>query len=167
MIFYSVDFNRQRFKNKLLQWIYEKADKVSSINSDQIWVVCESLKKYKSNHYFRVNPTYIPNSSIFDFSIYKKNYQKKNGNRLVWTGSLLTEKQFDILFGLLKEISKLRPEMEFYFAPTGQKDKFRNSIKKYQLKNSLVVYLHSRREWQDLQPVAIWVLPFMIRLWFD
>ncbi len=148
LIFYSVDFNRHRFKNGLLQLIYEKMDEVASRYSDQVWVVCQSLKDYKKK-YYGVDSIYIPNSSVFDESLYKKGKGFKTGSKLAWTGSFLTNQQFDIFFGLLKQIQNIRPEIEFYFAPTGKSEQFRNYAKKYKLKRVTVLELKSRRELQE------------------
>lgn len=96
LIFYSVDFNKNRFQNKLLQYFYEKADEISSKLSDQIWVVCESLKDYKEKHY-NVKSIYIPNSQIFSIEPYRKSRKFKSGNKVAWTGTCITQRQFFLL----------------------------------------------------------------------
>jgi len=149
LVFYSVDFNKNRFKNRVLQWAYEKADELSTRFGDQTWVVCQSLKDYKKKHY-HTDSIYIPNSPIFNGSLYQKGKKLKAGNKMAWTGSFLTERQYEIFFGLLKEIQdKYRPDMEFYFAPMQNHDRFRNFGKKYGLKKFQVLELHSRLEWQE------------------
>lgn len=148
LVFYSVDFNRYRFSNKILQKLYERADEISSRLSDQTWVVCESLKDYKKKH-FGVDSIYIPNSSIFNGKLYKSDKKLKTGNKLLWTGSFLTERQFGILFGILKQIqNKIRPDMEFYFAPIGNLKKFKEYCQKYQLKKYQVLDFLNRFEVQ-------------------
>lgn len=149
LVFYSVDFNKNRFKNKVLQRAYEKADEISTRFSNQTWVVCQSLKDYKKKHY-HTDSIYIPNSPIFNGSLYQKGKKLKTGNKMAWTGSFLTERQYEIFFGLLKEIqNKYRPDMEFYFAPMQNHDRFRSLGKKYGLKKFQVLELHSRLEWQE------------------
>ena len=68
---------------------------------------------------------------------------------MAWTGSCLTERQFYLLFDVLKEVQKIRPDIEFYFAPTGNHEKFNEQSKKYKLNKYKVLDLHSRREWQE------------------
>lgn len=148
LIFYSVDFSKTRFKNKLLQHLYEKADELSTRFSDQVWVVCQSLKDYKKSH-FGIESIYIPNSAIFDVGLYEKGKNQKTGNKMAWTGSFLTERQYDILFGLLRQFQSIRPDLEFYFAPMSNHDKFREWAQKYNLRTARVLELHSRREWQE------------------
>lgn len=148
LIFYSVDFNRSRFKNKILQTMYEKADEISTKGSDETWVVCESLKDYKKEHY-GVDSFYMPHSPIFNPKIYESGEKLKKGNKVAWTGSLLTERQYDILFGLLKKMQEVRNDLEFYFAPMGNYEKFSNFAKSYGLNESEVVQLHSRAQWQE------------------
>lgn len=148
LVFYSVDFNRTRFKNKVMQYLYEKADELSSKYSDQTWVVCESLKDYKKDRY-QVDSVYIPNSPIFNPKFFEEGKSQKAGNKLAWTGSFLTDRQYSMLFGLLQQIQEIRTDMEFYFAPMGNYEKFSDFAKKYNLRKSEVLQLHSRREWQE------------------
>ncbi len=148
LVFYSVDFNRNRFANKYLQFLYEKADEVSTRYTDQCWVVCQSLKDYKKER-FNIDSIYIPNSSPFDPSFYENGMKYKTGNKLGWTGSFLTDKQFDIFFSLLKKIQELRPDSEFYVAPTGKHEQFKNYMQTYDIKSLTVLYLTSRKEWQE------------------
>lgn len=148
LIFYSVDFNRTRFKSGLMQFLYEKADELSSKHSDQTWVVCQSLKDYKKDNY-GVESIYMPNSAVFDAGVFEEGKKYKKGNKMAWTGSFLTERQYDILFSLLAQIQTLRPDMEFYFAPMSNHIKFRECCSKYGLNKSEVVELHSRRQWQE------------------
>jgi len=148
LVFYSIDFNKNRFKNKALQLAYEKADEISTHLSNQTWVVCQSLKDYKKKNY-QTKSTYIPNSPIYNNSLYQKGKKSKTGNKMAWTGSLLTERQYKILFDLLKKIQdKYRPDMEFYFAPMQNHARFRSFGEKYGLKKFQVLKLHSRLEWQ-------------------
>lgn len=148
LVFYSVDFNRSRFKNRVLQSIYEKADELSTKGSNDTWVVCESLRDYKKVHY-GVDSFYMPHSPIFIPKIYDQGKTLKRGNKVAWTGSLLTEKQYDILFGLLKKVQGVRTDLEFFFAPMGNYDKFSDCAKSYGLNKATVVQLHSRAEWQE------------------
>ena len=126
-IFYCVDFNENRFKNKILQRLYEGADKISSIHSDQTWSVCDSMKKYKFEHY-KVNSLYIPNSFTYT-DIYLEKLQKRLGNRVVWTGSILTDKQITDIFNLCALIQRIRPETEFWLIPSNRLNSFKNMAK--------------------------------------
>lgn len=149
LIFHSVDFNKNRFKQKFLQKLYEKADEISTKKSDQVWVVCESLLDYKRKK-FGVESFYLPNSTIYNESFYKKGKKYKNGKKIAWTGSFLTERSYDLLFGLLSEIQKeIIPYAEFYFAPTRDHERFKQYAERYKLNNFEVLNLHSRLEWQE------------------
>lgn len=148
LVFYSVDFNKNRFGNKILQRLYEKADEISARLSDQTWVVCQSLKDYKKNNY-QVESFYIPNSPIYNGALYEQGKSLKTGNKMAWTGSFLTERQGRILFATLKEVQdKARPDLEFYFAPIGSRRKIKEYCQKYKLKKCKVLDLRSRLEWQ-------------------
>ena len=69
---------------------------------------------------------------------------------MAWTGSLLTDRLFDIIFDVLKKIQNdVRPDMEFYFAPTRDHEKIEAYCQKYELKKYQVLDLHSRLEWQE------------------
>lgn len=148
LVFYSVDFNKKRFSNKLLQQFYEKADKICSRVSNQVWVVSESLKDYKWNNY-KVKSLYIPNAPVFNSDVYNKNKLLKKGNKIAWTGGTLNERWYNYLFNVLKEIEKIRPDMEFYFAPISSHEDFEKYSQKYKLRKWRVLHLHSRSEWQE------------------
>ena len=148
LVFYSVDFNKNRSKNKILQGLYEWSDKVSSLYSDQTWVVSESLKDYKQDKY-QVKSVYIPNSPIFNQGLYADNQHLKTGNKLAWSGSFLTERQFDIFFTVLKDIQSIRPDLEIYLVPIGEHEKFEFYRQKYNLQRCQILKMYSRSEWQQ------------------
>lgn len=148
LVFYSVDFNRHRFNHPFTQWLYEKADEISSCFSNQTWVTSQSLKKYKKQEY-GIEPIYIPNSSIFNAKLYEDGKKVRTGNKIAWTGSFSTERLYNTLFGLLKEIQDCLPyESNFCFAPINDHHKFKQYALKYQLKKFQILTLNSRLEWQ-------------------
>lgn len=150
LVFYSVDFNKNRFNNKLLQKLYEKADEISARFSDQTWVVCQSLKDYKKNNY-QTRSFYVPNSPVYNGALYEQAKNLKTGNKMLWMGSFLTKRQYDILFSTLKEVQdKARPDLEFYLAPLSHHQKFKKYCQKYQLKKYKVLDLRGRSECQKL-----------------
>ncbi|MFH1566192.1 MAG: hypothetical protein ABIB98_03285 [bacterium] len=148
LIFYSVDFNETRFKNIYMQKSYEFLDKLASIYSDQVWVVCDSLKEYKKK-YFKIDSLYIPNSPKFDPKLSKDGKSKRTGNKMAWTGTLLTDRQYGIFFGAIENILKVRPDLEVYLVPIKDHEKFQKIIDDKKLKNVNVVKLTSRRAWQE------------------
>ncbi|MCG2689515.1 hypothetical protein L6255_03695 [Candidatus Parcubacteria bacterium] len=147
-IFYCVDFNENRFKNGLMQGIYQYFDRLSSIKADQVWVVCDSLKEYKKKH-FGADSIYIPNSPLHDPALSKEGKNKRTGNKLAWTGTLLTERQFGIFFDVVENILKVRPDLEVYLVPIKDHEKFETIIKERKLNNVKVIRLTSRRAWQE------------------
>ena len=147
LIFHSVDFNRRRSGNKLIQNAYEFADRFCSKNSDQVWVVSESLLDYKKDKY-GVSSLYFPNTTRFDCRLFEENKKFKTGRRIAWSGGL-SERQFDIFFRVLKEIQDIKPEIEFCLAPTNNHDKFCEYFEKFNLKNWSVLRLNSRAQWQE------------------
>lgn len=148
LIFYSVDFNRKRFKSKVLQGFYEWANKISSKRSDQVWVVSEALKKYQEEVY-NIQAMHISNAPIFDKQLFQKNKNKRTGNKLAWSGSFMTDRQFDIFFTALKSIQDIKPELEVYLVPITEHEKFEEYAKKYSLKQTKVLRMYSRAEWQQ------------------
>ncbi len=150
LVFYSVDFNKKRFGNKILQKLYEKADEISTRFSDQTWVVSDALKSYKKNNY-HLESFYIPNSPTYNDAPYQQSKGLKTGNKMVWIGSFPTERQREVLFTALKEIQdRVRPDLEFYFAPFGNLHKFKEYCQKYRLKKYKIFDLHGRLECQKL-----------------
>lgn len=149
LIFYCVDFNKNRFNNKLLQKLYELADSWSTKYSDQTWVICDALKEYKKKIY-GINTQYLPNSVVFDPKLFEEGKIFRTGDKMVWTGSLMTDRQFDILFGVFSLIQTKINNLKFVLAPTRDYDRFEKYIKKYKIKNAKVLRLNSRHDFQKI-----------------
>lgn len=147
LVFYSVDFNRHRFSSGLMQLCYEFLDRFSSQQSDIVWVVCETLQVYKKKNY-SIDSFYVPNSSIFSQEPYDQGKNKRSFDKLAWTGSCITERQFNLLFETLSQLHKKFPYLKLYLAPISNKEKFIEYIKKYNLNQTTIVNLSSRSEWQ-------------------
>ncbi|MFH1566239.1 MAG: hypothetical protein ABIB98_03530 [bacterium] len=148
LIFYSVDFNETRFANVYMQKLYELMDKWSTLFADQVWVVCDSLKEYKKK-YFKIYSLYIPNSPKFDPKLSKDGKSKRTGNKIAWTGTLLTDRQYGIFFNAIENILKVRPDLEVFLVPIKDHDKFQKIIDDKKLKNVNVIKLTSRKAWQE------------------
>ncbi len=187
LIFYSVDFNEQRFSNILFQKLYEKSDEICSKYSDQTWAVCEALIDYKKINY-NITSKYIPNSFPFTDKYYERNKDKRTGNKIVWTGSILTDKQVTDIMKLSKQIQNLRPESEFRYIPSNKVDLFYKGAEKFELKNTrifdvegqeasreivsqcdlgLAIYDRNFGSTKYIEPIKIWEymmcgLPFVI-----
>ena len=143
VIFYSVDFNEKRFQNNLMQRMYEFFDKVASTRADQIWVVCESLAEYKKANY-NLDSLYTPNSFTFNDDYYLTNRNLRNGNKVVWTGSILTDKQIQDIVAISAQLQKTRPELEFWYIPTNKIELFKREIEKNNLKNTQIHDVHGQ-----------------------
>lgn len=148
LVFYCVDYNGERFHNSFLKYVYEKIDEFCSKQADLVWAVCQALLDHKKKNY-RVSAFYIPNSNTYNGTPYKKGVHMRTGNKVGWTGSCITERQFKIVFSTSKKIQDLRPDFHFYYAPVGNYAAFRKKAKAYGLKKYTVLELKSRREWQD------------------
>lgn len=148
LVFHCVDFNLKRFDNWGLQRLYELADKWATYKSDQTWVICEALKVYKKMR-FQKEAYYLPNSVNFDSEIYNQGKGARTGNKMVWTGSVMTSRQFDILFNVFSTIqTKVNSNIQFVIAPTRDHGKFKKYVTKYKLKKTKILKLTSRREFQ-------------------
>lgn len=134
LVFYSVDFNEERFENPLLQKAYEFADKYSSKAADKVWVVCDALKNYKEQNY-NTACTYVPNSFPFDSSYYESNKSGRTFNKFVWTGSVLTDKQVTDIVKVCKAISELAQDTEFVLVPVNRIEQFKTEVEAQVLKN--------------------------------
>lgn len=149
LIFYCVDFNTHRFTNTWLQYCYAKADELCSVYADETWVVSQHLQNYKKRVY-KSSSVYIPNSSTFSSDLYKKYKDTRTGNKLVWGGSCITDKQMKDLFIVLSKIQKeQRQDLSIYLAPVDKYDVYEKQSKKYHLQNVQVLRLH-KNDWLEL-----------------
>lgn len=150
VIFYCVDFNQQRFNNKLLQWVYQKSDFLCSKYSDQVWVVGYSLLKDKKERY-GIIAHYIPNSFPFDKKVQEETIQERNGNRVVWTGSLSTDRQLNALIQTIKGLLFLRPELEINLIPANYISTIEQAIVSNELSDKVFIHqVPSQHESQQI-----------------
>lgn len=149
LIFYCVDFNEHRFDSSFLQKLYEKSDEICSKYSDQTWAVCEELVNYKKFNY-KISAKYIPNSFPFTEKYYEKNKDKRTGNKVVWTGSILTEKQITDIIKLSMQIQNIKPETEFWYIPSNKIDLFYTGVEKLGLKNTKILDVEGQEASREL-----------------
>lgn len=187
LVFYSIDFNLNRFKTRVLQGLYEWADKVCSQKASQTWVVCQNLQNYKKEKY-QSDSLYLPNSFAFNPSYYEENHSLRTGSRVVWTGSFLTQKQIDDLFKLCRHLQKIRSDLEFWFVPSNKFEELDKAVKEANLKSAVIhkvsgqepsrrltaqcdlglaIYDKNFGSTQFIEPIKIWEyllcgLPFII-----
>ena len=145
LIFYSVDFNETRFKNKLMQRLYELFDKFSATHSEKTWVVCDSLKVYKKETY-GIDSVYMPNSFPYDGSYFLENKGKRTGNKAVWKGIILVDSQIRGLVRIAKELQQIRPELEFLFLTQNKKEEFETEVLNQSLERCEIVQVLGQKE---------------------
>lgn len=143
LVFYCVDFNRTRFSSSLMQKLYELADELSSKKSDQTWVVSESLRQFKRRMY-HIESIYIPNATTANPILSSGRGKHKKGNTLVWGGSCITQRQFDLLFAALKSIqTNVRKDLRIIIAPTTDHAKYEKKAKSLKLQAKVLKLSHA------------------------
>lgn len=149
LVFYSVDYSRTRFGKGLLQSIYETTNMICAKCANQVWVVSEYLQKFSDDSY-GTKAIYIPNSFSFDESYFLKNKPVRAGNKIVWTGSVSTDKQMHDIFRLSQKLQQLRPELEFWYIPSFQVKEFTQALPSYNLNKAQIFDVAGQKESREL-----------------
>lgn len=114
LIYYTVDYTSERYKNQFLNGLYHYMDRVASMISDVNWVAVENIKEAKVQNglelkkcaFFQVVPMGFSRESI---SI--KPSKEVNRFNLVFVGILIEKQGLQLVINVLNKLVKKYPEI--------------------------------------------------------
>lgn len=133
VVFFTVDYSKTRFKNKILNSIYHAVDRFCARNADEIWNV--SLRIQKVREALEVSAEkniFVPNIPSEDYKKYSANAKEKY--HIMTLGIVGEQMDFIGMFDALKELKKEYPQILFKIAGNGPKEE---NYKKYVEDNGL------------------------------
>ncbi len=119
IVYYSIDYVKNRFSNSFYNFIYRKIEKYSSINADMIWNLTDRMSKARKNYLF-VNKKYLTPQITVPIGVHKRenyNIKKINSNptKVVFMGTISKKQGIDLIL----DVSKKLDSNLFYFEIIG------------------------------------------------
>lgn len=138
VIFYSVDYSKNRFKNKLLNFLYQKLDTTCTLNSDEVWSVSTRIVdlRRKMGLEDRKN-IYIPNVPSDEYKKYLSN--KKDKLCMVTLGIIGSQLEFTKVFITIKKLKKDYPNIKLKIIGSGPMvDYYKNQCEDMGIQDSVI-----------------------------
>lgn len=118
VVFYSVDYSKNRFENKLLNFLYQKLDNICTLNSDEVWSVSTRIVDLRRKMGLEDNKNiYIPNVPSDEYKKYLNN--KKDKLCMVTLGIIGSQLEFTKVFITIKKLKKDYPNIKFKIIGSG------------------------------------------------
>jgi glycosyltransferase involved in cell wall biosynthesis len=119
-IFYTVDYTKTRFGNKILNWCYQQIDQHCIKNADEVWNVSSRIYALRKKLGVPAKKNlYIPNMPSEDYKAYLQN--KRERFTLITLGILGEQLDFSNLFKAMKSLEAKFPELKLKIAGDGPK----------------------------------------------
>lgn len=118
VIFYSVDYSKNRFENKLLNFLYQKLDTTCTLNSDEVWSVSTRIVDLRRKMGLEDSKNiYIPNVPSDEYKKYVNN--KRDELCMVTLGVIGSQLEFTKVFTTIKKLKKDYPDIKFKIIGSG------------------------------------------------
>lgn len=118
VIFYSVDYSKDRFDNKILNFLYQKLDSTCTLNSDEVWSVSTRIVDLRRKMGLEDSKNiYIPNVPSDEYKKYLNN--KKDRLCMVTLGIIGSQLEFTKVFITIKKLKKDYPNIKFKIIGSG------------------------------------------------
>ena len=123
VIFYSMDFSLDRFKNRLLNKIYHGIEKYAIENSDDLWNVSPGIA-YARQKYMQINPKKYPQkiipTGVWNGIVKPLPFGKLKNHQLFFIGHLLEKQGVQIVLEAIPRIVKMMPNFKFIIVGSGE-----------------------------------------------
>lgn len=126
LIFYTIDYHPQRFRNKTMNRIYHWVDKIVCYNSDRIWVLSSRMTVARQKMGLSVRkltPSILVPMWADTSRIKVNSYEKINKNTLVYLGSLNELKGVGLIINAMPLIFKKNPYIKLLIIGEGKEKK--------------------------------------------
>ena len=125
VVYYTIDFTPNRFKNYLINNLYHFIDKFCLLFSDRVWNISprisegrEKIRKINLKNKRFAKEIIVP-IGVWNEQITKKNYDEIKMNVIVYAGGLLEHQGIDLLLESLPLIIKVNPNIKCLIIGSG------------------------------------------------
>ena len=121
LVFITCDYSEQRFANPLLNWIFNKVDRMAVGSSDQVWSVSKRIQTLRGKMGLAQEKNIlVPNVPSSDFRKFYHN--KRDIHMLVTLGLLGEQLDFDNIFKAISRLKGKYPKLRFTVIGNGPKE---------------------------------------------
>lgn len=134
VIYYSIDYSKVRFKNRILDLIYKTADWLSLILSDKNWAVSNEIILEKSKLPFVTISKFIEVPIAISTPISNKLVKQSITNNLIFVGVILKKQGLGLIIESLPKIIKAIPKIRLTIIGDGDYlEELKRLSKKYKV----------------------------------
>ena len=123
VVFYTIDYIPQRFKNPFLNFLYHYFDRQCLKNSKIVWNISPNMAKAREQFVgLRLRdcvPQIVVPQGIWHNRIPKIPLRKKSKQRIIFLGHLVERQGLDLVIQAMKEVVKKIPKVELIVIGTG------------------------------------------------
>ncbi len=157
VVFYSVDFVPNRFKNKLLNNFYHWVDKIGIIYSNEVWVLSPRMVEGRRK-YLHIDKRYdkkqilVPEGVWLD-RIKRKQFKEIKRNTAIFVGTLMERTGAHLVIESIPFIIKKIPEFELIIVGKGYfREELEKRVKKLNLENHVIFkgFIESHKDVENL-----------------
>lgn len=168
LVFYTIDYNPQRFENRILNNIYHFLDRLACYNADKIWILSQRMvqarKKNKVDLRRSARSILLPMGANLE-RIKVLPLEKINRYQIVYAGHLLEKQGVQLILETLPKIIPKIPEIKLVVVGQGEYEKnLKVLAKKLDIKNH-VVFMGFIKDHKALERIlcksAIGIAPYV------
>lgn len=140
VIFYTCDYTKNRFENKVLNTIYQKMDRINVFHSDQVWNVSSRIYNLRSDMGLEKSKNiFLPNVPSDNFKTYTG--REKSPYTFITMGMLSDQIDYIGFFDAIKILSEKQPKIKLKVLGGGEKeDEYKKYVKKIKMDKNIIFY---------------------------
>jgi len=121
VIFYTADYSKKRFSNKILNYLYHTVDRYCVKNVDEVWNVSSRIRDVRKNMgLIDSKNIFLPNVPSDEYKNYTTN--KKNKYHLITLGVIGDQLDFIGIFDSIKDLKIKFPQILLTIVGNGPKE---------------------------------------------
>lgn len=168
LIFYTIDYTPNRFKNKILNNIYHLIDRIACYNSDVIWILSERMVIARKEN--KVSPKKSAKSILLPMGanlsrINVLPIEKINRYDIVFAGILLEKQGIQLILKSLPKIISKIPKVRFIIIGQGAYEQTLKKLASSLNINNHVIFEGFVKDHKDVENIlsrsAIGVAPYI------
>jgi len=165
VIYYVIDYNPKRFKNKIVNWIYHKIDQFCIKYSDETWNLSPRMEEARKEYYkFSGSHQKVVPIGVWFNRIERKNFSDIEKFTLVFMGHITKKQGIQNVLEIIPRVVKDIPEFKFLIIGEGNYlDELNILIKKLKIEKYIKFtgYIKEHEDIEDmLSSCALAIAPY-------